>query len=68
MRNTKTSSSDKSYIAKVENYIDQKFDPAALKHLKSQISTEIKNDLDKNNTNIEKQWNPKSSEQPLRPY
>ena len=26
LRNTKTSSSDKSHIAKIENYIDQKFD------------------------------------------
>ena len=34
LRNTKTSSSDKSHIAKIENYIDQKFDQAALKHLK----------------------------------
>ena len=34
LRNTKTSSSDKSHIAKIENYIDHKFDQAALKHLK----------------------------------
>ena len=34
LRNTKTSSSGKSHIAKIENYIDQKFDQAALKHLK----------------------------------
>ena len=54
LRNTKTSSSDKSHIAKIANYIDQKFDQAALKHLKFQILTEIKNDLDKNNTNIKK--------------
>ena len=54
LQNTKTSSSDKSHIAKIENYIDQKFDQAALKHLKFQILTEIKNDLDKNNTNIKK--------------
>ena len=54
LRNTKTSSSDKSHIAKIENYIDQKFDQAALKHLKLQILTEIKNDLDKDNTNIKK--------------
>ena len=54
LRNTKTSSSDKSHIAKIENYIDQKFDQAALKHLKFQILTEIKNDLNKNNTNIKK--------------
>ena len=53
-RITKSSSSDKSHIAKIENYIDQKFDQAALKHLKFQILTEIKNDLDKNNTNIKK--------------
>ena len=53
LRNTKTSS-DKSHIAKIENYIDQKFDQAGLKHLKTQILTEIKNDFDKNNTNIEK--------------
>ena len=51
LRNTKTSSSDKSHIAKIENYIDQKFDQATLKHLKFQILREIKNDLDKN-TNI----------------
>ena len=37
-------------FAKIENYIDQKFDQATLKHLKFQILTEIKNDLDKNNT------------------
>ena len=54
LRNTKTSSSDKSHTAKIENYIDQKFDQAALKHLKFQILTEIKNDLSKNNTNIKK--------------
>ena len=54
LRNTKTSSSNKSHIAKIENYIDQKFDQAALKHLKLQILTEIKNDLDKDNTNIKK--------------
>ena len=54
LRNTKTCSSDKSHIAKIENYIDQKFDQAALKHLKFQILTEIKNDLNKNNTNIKK--------------
>ena len=52
--NTKTSSSDKSHIAEIENYIDQKFDQAALKHMKFQILTEIQNDLDKNNTNIKK--------------
>ena len=51
LRNTKTSSSDKSHIAKIENYIDQKFDQATLKHLKFQILREIKNDLDQN-TNI----------------
>ena len=54
LRNTKTSSSDKSHIAKIENYIDQKFDQAALKHLKFQILTEIKNDFNKNNTSIKK--------------
>ena len=54
LRNTKTSSSDKSHIAKIENYIDQKFDQAALKHLKFQILTEIKNGLNKNNTSIKK--------------
>ena len=54
LRNTKTSSSDKSHIAKIENYIDQKFDQAALKHLKFQILTEIKNDLNKSNTSIKK--------------
>ena len=63
LRNTKTSSSDKSHIAKIEKYIDQKFDQTALKHLKFQILAEIKNDLDKDNTNIKKKWNPKSSEQ-----
>ena len=51
---TKTSSFDKSHIAKIENYIDQKFHQAALKHLKFQILTEIKNDLDKGITNIKK--------------
>ena len=54
LRNTKTSSSDESHIAKIENYIDQKFDQVALKHLKFQILTKIKNDLDKDNTNIKK--------------
>ena len=34
IRNTKTSSSDKSHIAKIENCVDQNFDQAALKHLK----------------------------------
>ena len=53
---------------KIENHIDQKFDQAALKHLKFQILTKIKNDPDKNNTNIKKKWNPKSSEQRLRSY
>ena len=60
LRNAKISSSDKSHIAKIENYIDQNFDQAALEHLKLQILTEIKNDLD--NTNIKRKWNPKSSE------
>ena len=64
LRNTKTSSSDKSHIAKIENYIDQKFNQAALKYLTFQILTEIKNDIDKDNTNIKKKkWNPKSLEQ-----
>ena len=54
LRNTKTTSSDKSHINKIENYIDQKLDQEALKHLKLQISTEIKSDLDKDNTNIQK--------------
>ena len=52
--NTKTSSSNKPHIAKIENYIDQKFDQAALKHLKFQILTEIKNGFNKNNTSIKK--------------
>ena len=59
LRNTKTSSSDKSHIAKIENYIDQKFDQAALKHLEFQILTEIKNDLNKNNTSIKKKMESK---------
>ena len=67
LQNTKTSSSNKSHIAKIENFIDQKFDQAAVKHLKFQILTEVKNDLNKNNTSIKKKWNPKSSEQRLRP-
>ena len=54
LRNTKTSSSDKSHIPKIKNYIDEKFDQVALKHRIFQILTEIKNDLDKNNTNIKK--------------
>ena len=52
--NTKTSSSNKSHITKIENCIDKKFNQAALKHLKFQILTEIKNDLDKSITNIKK--------------
>ena len=36
----------------MENSIDQKFDQVALKHVKFQVLTELKNDLDKNNTNI----------------
>ena len=52
--NRKTSFSDKLHIAKIENYIDQKFDQAALKHLKFQILTEIKNGFDNNNPNIKK--------------
>ena len=51
MQTTKTSSSDKSHIVKKENYIDQKFDHAALNHLKPQLIMEIKNDLDNNNNN-----------------
>ena len=54
LQNTKTSSSNKSHIAKIENYTDQNFDQVALKHLKLQILTEIKNDLDKDNTSIKK--------------
>ena len=38
----------------MENYIDQKFDKAALKHLKFQILEKIKNDIGKMNTNIKK--------------
>ena len=45
LRNTKTTSSDKSHITKIENYIDQKFGQAALKHLKLEILMEIKKDL-----------------------
>ena len=66
LQNAKTSS-DKTHIAKIENYLDQKFNQAALHHLKPQIIKEIKNDLDNNNTNIKKEWNPKSSEQRVRP-
>ena len=44
LRSTKTSFSDKSHITKIENYIDQKCDQAALKHLKFQILTEIKDE------------------------
>ena len=54
MQNTKTSSSGKSHIAKIENHIDQKFGQAALKHLEFQILLGIKNDLDKNNTDLKK--------------
>ena len=43
LRNTKTLSSDKSHIAKIDNYVYQLFDQAALKHLKFQILTKIKN-------------------------
>ena len=50
LHKTNTFSSDKSRIAKIENYIDQ----TVLNHLKSQILTEIENELDINNTNIEK--------------
>ena len=50
--NTKTSSSDKSHVTKIKNYIDQKFHQAAVQPLKFQILMEIKNDLDKDNTNI----------------
>ena len=52
LRNAKTSSFDKSHVAKIEDYVDQKFDQVTLKHLKFQVLTEIKNDLNKNNTNI----------------
>ena len=52
---------------KIENYIDQKFNQAALNHLKSQIVMEIKNDLDNNNTNTQK-WKPNASEQWLQPF
>ena len=38
----------------MENYIDQKFDKAALKHLKFQILEKIKNDIGKMNTNVKK--------------
>ena len=38
----------------MENYIDQKFDKAALKHLKFQILEKTKNDIGKMNTNIKK--------------
>ena len=54
LRNTKTSSSDKSHIPKIKNYIDEKFDQVALKHRIFQVLTKIKNHLDKNNTNIKK--------------
>ena len=54
MRNTKTSSSGKSHIAKIENHIDQKFGQVALKNLEFQILPGIKNDLDKNNTDFKK--------------
>ena len=54
LQNSKTSSSDKSGATKIENYVDQKFDHATLEYLKFQILTEIKNDLDKNITNIKK--------------
>ena len=63
----KPSSSNKSHIAKIENYIDRKFDQAAMNFLRYQVLTEIKNELDNNNTNIKKKWNPKSSEQQLPP-
>ena len=38
----------------MENYIDQKFDKAALKHRKFQILEKIKNDIGKMNTNVKK--------------
>ena len=66
LQNTKTFSSDKSHIAKIESHIEKKFDQAALNHLKSYVLIEIKNELDKNNTNI-KNWNLETSEQRLRP-
>ena len=43
LRNAKTSSSDKSHIAKIENFIYQKFDQVALKHLKFQIVNKNQN-------------------------
>ena len=54
LQNTKSYSSDKSHTAKIKRYINQKFDQAAWKYLKYPILTEIKNHLDKNNTNIKK--------------
>ena len=54
LRNTKTSSSDKSHVTKIENYIDQKFHQVAIEPLKFQILMKIKNDLHKDNTNIKK--------------
>ena len=66
LQNTKASSSDKSNIAKMENYIDQKFYQPALNHLKSQIITEIKNDIDNNNTSINQQFHIESFSIPFR--
>ena len=54
LQNTKTYFSDKSHTAKIKGYINQKFDQVAWKYLKCPILTEIKNHLDKNNTNIKK--------------
>ena len=65
LQNTKASS-DKSNIAKIENYIDQKFYQPALNHLKSQIITEIKNDIDNNNTSINQQFHIESFSIPFR--
>ena len=65
MQNTKTS--DKSPFAKIEEYTGQQFDSVASYHLKSQITSEIKNDRDSNNANTKK-WNPNSWEQRLQPY
>ena len=41
LRNTKTSSSDKSHFAKIENYIDEKFDQAALKREISKMKSKM---------------------------
>ena len=41
LRNIKTSSSDKSHFAKIENYIDEKFDQAALKREISKMKSKM---------------------------